>query len=733
MKLSRSSGTSRGHQHKSNPSAAPAPIQGLPAAETSARKQGASLGFVRSPRFRVWLLGALLVGAIVLAYQQAWHAGFIWDDDHYVTRNPLLTAPNGLWLIWFSLQSPSQYFPLAYTMFRFERELWGLNPAGYHWVSILLQGANALLLWRLLKRLSIPGAWLAAALFALHPVQVESVAWISEGKSLLSLFFSLLAMLAWVEFALAERKAPWRFYVLALILYQLALFSKTTACTLPAAMVLVLWWKHKPIGWKQLAHVVPFLLLGVGMGLVSVWWERYHQGLAQHPFHIGALQRILIASHAVWFYAGKLLWPSQLCFSYPLWTIQPSHPLAYGWLLAGLGLAALVYFARRWTGRSVEVALLFYVAMLSPLLGFFMLSTFQYSFVADHYQYVACIGPLTLVAAAITKGLERFGKELPLLKPAFCGALLLVLATLTWRQCGMYKSPETLWRTTIRRNPGSFMAQNNLGNLLYAQGRVSEAIAHYQQALRIKPDSALIALNLGNALFAEGRVGEAIHYYRKAQELQPHGASIAFKLGNALFAERRVDEAIAAYRQALKDQPDSPVVLCSLGEALLNKGNVNGAMDSYRKALQADPHLARARSGLGDAAVRQRRIADAISQYEAALKIQPDSLAALANLSWILATCPDPSLRDAPQALELAREAARLTRNKSPEILRTLSAAYANAGQFDQATAVAERALQLSSVKANPAFAGLLRAQIKSYAAHQPIRDASLARRTRSR
>jgi hypothetical protein len=340
------------------------------------KSSGSLAECLRSSRNRAWLLGLLLVVATLLAYQPAWQAGFIWDDDEYVTDNPLLTAPDGLKRIWFSLDSPSQYFPLTYTVFRIERSLWGLNPAGFHWVNILLHAANALLVWRLLRRLSVPGAWLAAAIFALHPVQVESVAWITELKNVLSLFFFLLAMRAWVEFVEDRPKPLWRFYALALMSCALALFSKTTACTLPAALLLVLWLKGKPIDRFRLAQMIPFLAMGAGMGLVTVWWERYHQGTQGVRFSYGLVERLLIASHAVWFYLGKLVWPVNLIFSYPRWTINAADPLAYGWLAAGLGLGIAIYVARRSAGRGVEVAALFYVTTLGPLLGFIMLYTF---------------------------------------------------------------------------------------------------------------------------------------------------------------------------------------------------------------------------------------------------------------------------------------------------------------------------------------------------------------------
>ncbi|MCX6922709.1 MAG: glycosyltransferase family 39 protein [Verrucomicrobia bacterium] len=263
--------------------------------------------------WQTWLLALLLVVSVCTAYHRVWNAGFIWDDDIYVVRNQLLTAPDGLQRIWFSTDSPSQYFPLVYTTFRFERSLWGLNPTGYHVVNVLIHAANALLLWGLLRRLKIPGAWLAAAIFALHPVQVESVAWITERKNVLTLFFSLLAMLAWDEFTEARRNGLWRYYALALLCYALALFSKTTACTLPVTMLLLLWLKRQPLEWKRWVQVSPFVLLGIGMGLLTVWWESHHQGIADKFTGIGPIERVLIASHAVWFYYHTGGWQRGSC------------------------------------------------------------------------------------------------------------------------------------------------------------------------------------------------------------------------------------------------------------------------------------------------------------------------------------------------------------------------------------------------------------------------------------
>ena len=595
-----------------------------------------SLGWLRDLWAQGWLKGLLLAAAVLFAYQPAWHAGFIWDDDVYVTQNPLLSAPDGLKRIWFSLDSPSQYFPLTYTTFRLERPFWGLNPGGYHWINILLHATNALLVWRLLKRLAVPGAWLGAAIFALHPVQVESVAWVTERKNVLSLLFFLLSLRAWVEFVEDLPRPPWRFYFLSVLFYALALCSKTTACTLPAALLMILWLQGKPFNRLRLVQVTPFLVMGAGMGLVTVWWERYHQGTQGALFAYGWLERILIASHAVWFYLGKLVWPVNLTFSYPHWTINPSDPLAYGWVAAGAALAVAIFLARPWAGRGIAVAALYYVTTLSPLLGFIMLYTFTFSFVADHYQYAASIGPLALAAAGLTTAQVFFTRINPFLKPVLGGALLLSLGILTWRQCGMYAGPEILWRTTIARNPDCFLARNNLGNIFFRRGQMGEAIEQYQQALETWPQYVLARNNLGNAFLKTGRFDEAMAQYQQALALRPGDAETHDNLGNALLKKGQVHEAIAQFRRAMDLQPDDAATHDYLANALLKIGQADEALIQFQHALALQPDNADFHNNFGNALLEKGKPDQAIEQYQKALALQPDNAEFHDNLGIVL-------------------------------------------------------------------------------------------------
>lgn len=674
-------------------------------------------------RWRVCFFVLLLASVTILAYRPAWNGGFLWDDDAYVTSNDLLTAPDGLRRIWFSFDSPSQYFPLVYSTFRIERALWGLNPAGYHVVNILLHIANALLVWQLLARLKVPGGWLAAAIFVLHPVHVESVAWITERKNVLMAFFFLLTLLAWIEFIDERTVRRWRFYVLALVLYALALFSKTTACTLPAALLLILWLQKKRIDKQRLGQVVPFILLGIGMGLLTVWWERYHQGTHGPLFALSPIERLLIASRAVWFYLGKLIWPSNLIFIYPRWTIAPAYLLDYAWLLAAAALCAAIYFVRRYVGRGVEVAALFFVATLSPVLGFIMLYTFRYTFVADHYQYVASIGPIALASAGVTSLAGAFKTSRYFIATA-ASILIATLALLTWRQSTMYADIEALWRTTIARNPSCWMAYNNLGIVLSQKGQVDDAIAHYRKTLEMQPDYSEADYNLGVALLQKGEIDEAINHCQRAVAVQPKDPEAQLALGNALLRKALIDEAIVHYQKALAIRPYYVAAHYNLSRAFLEKGEADAAIFHGVAALSVQPEHADAHTNIAAALVEKSQVADAIVHYKKALEIAPRSVSAQNNLAWILATSSNASLRNGAQALDLARQANQLSGGANPVVLRSLAAAYAEVGQFSKAVEVAQEAIRLAGERGYSALGATLQEEVALYQADLPYREA---------
>jgi Flp pilus assembly protein TadD len=677
-----------------------------------------------SPRGRAWLFGVLLAALTIFAYRPAWNGGFIWDDDVYIVNNELLTAPDGLRRIWLSLDSPSQYFPLVYTTFRIEHALWGVNPSGYHWVNLLLHVANALLVWAVLARLKVPGGWLAGAIFALHPVQVESVAWITERKNVLMVFFFLLTLLAWLAFVDERTKRRWRFYALALILYMLALSAKATACTLPAALFLTLWLQKKPINSKRIFEILPFLVLGTAMGFLAMWWERYHQGTSRAVLtFLSPIERVLVASRAIWFYLSKLIWPSDLTFIYPRWDIAPTHLLDYVWFAAGVVLCVAIYFARRYVGRSIEVAAAFFVATLSPVLGFIMLFTFRYTFVADHYQYLACIGPIALVSAGVISLADVVKQRRAII---FSAALVAVasLWALTWRQATMYGDIERLWRTTLARNPECWMAHTNLGIVLLEKGQVDEAIVHYRTALQMQPNSWDDEYNLGTALLSKGEVDEAIVHCEKAVTIQPNDPDAQVSLGSALLEKKRIDEAIMHYQKALAIRPDYVLAQCGLGRALLEKGDLDTAIQHFRAALLIQPEHADCHTVLAVALDEKGETAEAIEHYEKALEISPQSVPALSNLAWLLATCSNALLRNGSKAVEIARHADQLSGGTNTLVLRTLAAAYAESGQFESAIESARAAVQLARMHGDQSLVTALDQEIARYQLGIPCREA---------
>ncbi len=455
------------------------------------RRARSDAPYLQSRRWQSALPGLLLLPLVLSAYLPALRGEFIWDDDYNILKSAPLQTLDGLRRIWFEPGATQQYYPLTHTTFWLDYHLWGLHPWGFHLENILLHGFTAILLWLALRRLGAHGAWLGAALFALHPVGVESVAWITERKNTLSGVFFLGSILAAVRFwrmdqLLVPRSGggntkdgvpQWKFYWLALALYLCALWSKTSTVGLPVVILLLLWWKRGGIGRRDRALALPFLALGAGMALVTIAVERnlLLVGMNGEESGFSYLQRSLVAGRALWFYLAKLLWPHPLMFIYPRWSIRATQPLAYLPVAAALAGVVMLWRSRAGWARPALFVIVYFCVMLFPVLGFFNGIFFRYSFVCDHFQYLACIGPLALAAAGITLALDRMAKAGLRLKPAACAALLLTLAVLTWRQSGVYRNLEILWRDTLARNPGAWMAHDNLGLFLSQTGRFEEA------------------------------------------------------------------------------------------------------------------------------------------------------------------------------------------------------------------------------------------------------------------
>lgn len=467
---------------------------------------------------RVGCWAAFLILLTALAYIPAMRGGYIWDDDFYVTDNPALTSTDGLKSIWTTPGATPQYYPLVFTSLFVEHRLWGLNPLGYHIDNVILHIINALLLWLVLLRLGVPGAFLAGLLFALHPVHVESVAWISERKNVLSGLFYLTSLLAYHRFSVGFGDVPLenrerRWYALTLALFIAGLLSKTVTCTLPAAILLLTWWKRGTVKKSDVLLMLPFFILGLSGAFITATVEKHLVEAQGALWQFSFADRILIAGRALWFYAWKLTWPTALAFSYPQWKIDATNAAAYLYPLAFLAVCGVLWLRRERWGRGALVAVLFFAVTLSPALGFVNYYPMRYSLVADHFQYLASIGLIVLFAALLVLSNKK-GFSIGVV-------LALVCAGLTWRQTHIYKDAETLWRDTIDKNPSSLLANNNLGVVLAKSGRFAEAIPYYQRAVEIDPTAVRALTGLGFLMMRTGNPQEALGYFDRALALAP--------------------------------------------------------------------------------------------------------------------------------------------------------------------------------------------------------------------
>jgi len=569
--------------------------------------------------------GGVIFAVAVLIYIRCLGGGVLWNDPDYLTT-PALSSLHGLWRIWFEVGATQQYYPLLHSAFWVEHRLWGDAMPGYHLINVLLHAGVASLLGLVMRRLAIPGAFFAALVFAVHPVFAESVAWITEQKNTLSGVFFLASALTYLHFD--QKRTPW-LYAGALVLFVCAVLSKTVTAPLPAALLVILWWQRGSLSWKKdVLPLLPWFAIGAAAGLFSAWVERTYIGAFGAPFALSFGQRALIAGRVIWFYLGKLLWPANLIFIYPRWEVSSGVWWQYLFPLGVLGLLVALWRLRR-VSRAPLAALLLFAGLLFPILGFFNVYAFVYSFVADHFLYLAAMPIIGLVAAVWDPNLEaaicRFRTrqdDASTFKAVLAVLVIGVLGLLTWRQSGMYTDQETFYRTIIGRNPMSWMAYNNLGDLLYAAGRNDEALVQYQKALLLNPNSQA-HYNVGIVLAAEGRAAEAVAQYDEALRLKPDDPNIFY---NRAVAEGRLGllpGAVADYEAALRLEPDFPEAHNGLGFTLTYMGRLPEAINQCVRALRLNPDFRDARFNLGFALAAAGRFPEAIIQYQKALRLDP--------------------------------------------------------------------------------------------------------------
>lgn len=633
--------------------------------------------------------GLLLAGLLLFVYFPALTGAFVYDDAHHITR-PELRSLAGLARIWTEPSATAQYYPVSHSLFWLQHQLWGDSVVWYHLTNLALHAGAAFLLWIVLRRLGVPGARWAAVVFALHPLCVESVAWISEQKNTLSTVFYLGAALFYLRFDERRGRA---FYAAAFLLFVLALLSKSVTATLPAALLVIFWWKRGGLSWRRDGlPLLPWLLLGATGGLWTAWLEKNFIGAQGAGFALGFVDRTLIAGRVIWFYVGQALWPLDLCFNYPRWNVTTAEVWQFAFPLAAiLTIAGLAWFARRWRG-PLAVALLF-VGGLFPVLGFFNVYPFRYSYVADHFVYLPLMPLLAALTAAAALLVRRLPPRYLPLSISIASLLIAGLAALSFRQSQKYCTPETLYRSILTENPqsalahynlGTILAQrpgqeaqaiaryraaiasnpgyaeahNNLGLLLQAQpdGR-TEAMVEFSAALQAQPNLAEAHYNLALALMAEpARRPEAIAHLQEAVRFRPRFAEAYYQLGVIYQRSRQNQEALEAYDRALQIRPENPQTHYAEGTVLAQMpARHDEAASHFREAIRLDPRLAEAYHRLGKIFEEQGRGEEAQAAYGKAVQLKPGLVEARYDFGGLLA-----ERAQLPEAAVQLAEAVRL-------------------------------------------------------------------------
>jgi tetratricopeptide (TPR) repeat protein len=701
------------------------------------------------------LLGVSAIAlAATLSYWPALHGGFVLDDDLLLTESKLIKAPDGLFRIWFTAE-PVDYWPVTNSSLWIEWRLWGLDPTGYHVTNLILHISAALLIWLVLRRLSIHGAFLAALLFAVHPVNVESVAWISQRKGLLAIVFFLLSIYFYlraqqpqdpIEKESTSWKAPLtagRWYWLSLLFFLLAMLSKGSVAILPLVLLLIAWWQRRQLKIQDLLRTLPFWVVATVLTGVNLWFQA--RSSAESFRTVGFAVRLEGAGAVVWFYLSKALLPIHLAFIYPHWQIHAGNWI--WWLPVGAAAAvtAILFWRRNtWWGRPLLFAWIFFCVALVPVMGFTDVGFMKYSLVADHYQHIAIIAVVALAAAAWSYWNSHANGRLQRTTIFIAFALVSALAILTFQQSRLYRNGASLYAASLEQNPSSWLLHFNLGNALDDVHRPEDAVEQYRQAIAINPDYLEAHYNLGNVLAHLGHADEArqqyqkvlqlkpewaprVHNalgvlmdnaghpqeaadeYRQAVDLMPDQAEFHFNLGNALLALGRTQESTEQYQQALKLRPDLTEARDKLRS--LATGGTLSALDRYQQALQQNPNSAELHYNLGNALVRAGRAREAFDHYQTAFRLKPNFVEAYNGLgaALLMTARPQEATKYLEKALQVKPDYVQAAAN--------LANAYSQTNRPDEALAVAQKALEMARSQGQTAVAQQMEAWLASYRA----------------
>jgi tetratricopeptide (TPR) repeat protein len=686
-------------------------------------------------RLRVLAGAAIIVVAAFLAYIPSVSGGFILDDDLLVTNNRVTQASDGLYRFWCSSE-PSDYWPVTNNTFWIEWRLWGMNSTGYHVTNLILHIVEALLIWTILRKLSIPGAFLAAMIVSVHPVNVESVAWIAQRKNMMAMLFFLMSVLWYLKASMYAASAgtapgrshgePWErertfssfilhpssfhfWYWLSFAAFVLAILSKGSVIVLPVLILGIIWWL-RPLTRQDLMRTAPFFLVAGVLTVVNMWFQSHASNEVIR--NAGYIERLLDAGCVVWFYLYKVIWPFDLAFIYPNWNIDTGNALWWLPLLAVLAVTAALWRYRSSWSRPLLFAWGYFCVALAPVMGFVDVGFMKYSLVADHYQHISIISAIALTSAGWSEW-HYLARNAAHWATAIAVVTVGTFAFLTYQQNEMYRDAITLYQDTLVKNPECWIAQNNLGVALFHAGQLQAPIELYEQAIKLNPDDAPVHNNLGMAMHQAGRYQEAIKQYEQALSLRRNYPEAHNNLGITLYKTGRLPEAIEHYREVLRLEPDYADAHSNLAVALAQTGRFQEAIEQYRQALQLKPDDPEYLYNLGNALVKTDQLKEGIKQYEQALRFKPDNPRAHSNMGGALIKLgrPEEAIEHLKKALQLMPEDVSTWNN--------LAMAYAKKRQSSEAVAAAQKALELARSQGQTALAKQIENWLKSYSASQ--------------
>ncbi len=722
-----------------------------------------------APSLRVSAAVALIAVIAFFAYFPSISGEFILDDNLLLTENTLIMSPDGLCRFWCSTEA-TDYWPVTNSSLWIEWRLWEMHSTGYHVTNLVLHVIESFMVWLILRKLSVPGAFLAAVIFAVHPVNVESAAWIAQRKNMLAMLFFLMSILWYLKrhmpttsvgmaagyvkrdmptvrlgrMCMAPGTGGSRWYWLGLLAFVLAMLSKGSVAVLPALLLGIDWW-HGPVTRRDLVRIAPFFVVALFFTGVNVWLQMRNTVTVIRT--AGFAERLLGAGGVVWFYLYKAFMPVDLAFVYPQWRIQPGNPLWWLPLLAALIVTVVLWrYGASWS-RPFLFAWGFFCVALVPVLGFIDVGFMQYSLVADHYQHISLIGVIALAAAGWGTWRRRTWGRARWTATATAVAAVACLVFLTWQQNTIYRKKITLYQATLEKNPNCWMAHYGLGLSLFKTGRMQDAIEQFRQAIALKQDYFEAHNNLGVTLVQLGRPKEAIEEYGQALVVKPDYIEARNNLGVALVQTSQPQEAIEHYREALRQKPDYVEALSNLGSAYKALGQYQKAIEQYEKALKLRPDYVDALNNLGNAFSALGQYPEAIEYYDKALKVNPDLLEAHINLGLALVQTGGPQeaiehyryvLRlksnyieahynlgnallqtgQAAEAIEHYRQALGLKPDLAA-VNYNLALAYAKMNQSAQAMAAAQKALELAESQGQTLLARHIEDWINSYRAGQ--------------